>query len=108
MAGLQRKYQPFCFCLEMPNFSFPPLPPFLNGTGQRILQTAIDSRKIPTHPQLGWRGTIQICHLSFPKIVLPFSPFPGGVENTCGQFSRKLFSQIEKLSADYDQDTRVL
>ena len=30
-----------------------------------------------------------------PKIVLPFLTFPGGVENTCSQFSRKLFNQFE-------------
>ena len=64
------------FCLAIPNFD--PFPPFSFLT---VGQMATE------------------CHntnLSFSlKILLSFSGFPGGLENTCSQFSRKLFNQFE-------------
>ena len=56
---------------------------------QRISQMTIDSRKISRDFQTGVFGNMQIYH--FPRILLPFPPFPDGVENTYSQFSRKLF-----------------
>ena len=59
------------------------------STYQQMSQTAIDSRKIPTDLQFGVWGTIEV--YLFPKMSLPFPTFPGGLENTYSQFSRKLF-----------------
>ena len=81
------KYQPFCFTARCLIYFFPF--PFFERLGQRISQTARDSRKIPTDSQSVIRGT------KFPKFVLPFPPFPGGVESTYSQFSPKLFNQCE-------------
>ena len=57
---------------------------------QRISQTAIDIRKLPTNFQSG--VIVENARLTSPKILLPFPPFPGGAENTYRQFSRKLFN----------------
>ena len=56
---------------------------------QRISQTAIDSRTIPTGFQSG--GWITMEFYLFPKIVLPFPPFRGETKNTHSQFSHKMF-----------------
>ena len=58
------------------------------------MQTAIDRRKIPRDPQSGLLVDNTNLSLS-PKIVLAFPRFPGGVENTYSQFSRKLFNHFE-------------
>ena len=54
-----------------------------------ISQTAIDSHTIPTDLQSTVRGTIKLYR--FPKILHPFPTFPGEVQTTYSQFSRKLF-----------------
>ena len=40
------------------------------------------------------------------KILFHFSPFPGGMKNTCIQFSHKLFDLFEFFT-DYDEGTRI-
>ena len=56
-------------------------------------QIAKDSRKIPTDLQSGERG--DETSLYFPqKCCIFFPTFPSGVENTCCQFSRRLFNQF--------------
>ena len=55
---------------------------------QRISKTVVDIGTIPTALQSGVRVTLQI--YIFQKMLLPFPSFPGGLENTYGQCSRKL------------------
>ena len=77
---LREQIPEILFCFTILNFS----PSFFERPGQvlgqRISQTVLDRRKIPTEPRSGVRGTIKV-YLSFPKIFPPFSPFPRGVEN---------------------------
>ena len=91
-AGLWSKHQPFCFVWRYLIFLIFLLF-FLERLGQRILQTARESRKISRDPQSGMRE--QCKFILSPKNWLPFPTFSGGVENTCSQFSRKLVNQFE-------------
>ena len=61
-----------------------------------------DSRKIPTGPQFDMRFDVRYIALEDdtglyfpPRILLTLPVFPGRVENTYCQFSRKLFNQFE-------------
>lgn len=72
MADLQSKYRPFCFDLRY--FIFLLFHIYFELFGQRISQTATESRKIPTESQSGMREPIRVC-LLLPKLCFIFQLF---------------------------------
>ena len=83
VSGFRSKCQKFCFCLAVTNFLFifPHFPPLLNGwaNGSRKRLHIIIKFQRTFNPVTKGQYTF----IFSPKIVLPFPPFPGGVENTC-------------------------
>ena len=77
---------------------------WLERLGQRISQTARDSRKIPTHPQSAMRG--QYKFIFFPKNVASSPRL--SVNDTVSFLKKNYSANFRELFADYDQGIRVL